>query len=102
MCRELTVEEVRDLFIQQVRCVVDYWAGNEREMPVKERCEGVAFSIMNIIDGTSCLPAFDLFVSPHESDKEFNKNNGDNWFPENAMINDCYLHEILFNKEKAK
>lgn len=97
MSMEYTVEQVRDIFIRQVECVTYYWANNQREMTTKERCEGVAFSIMNIIDGTSCLPAFDLIVSPHPDDKQFNKREGNDWFPEKVIINDCYLHELLFN-----
>lgn len=95
MSRAKTVEEVRKEFLDQVRVIASYWAS----LPDKsdsDRCDGVAFSILNILDGTSSMPAFDLLVSPHESDKEFNIDEGDNYYEDKMMINDCMLHDEYY------
>lgn len=96
--RELTAAEVREQFLQQVRCVTQYWS----ELPDisdQERCEGVAFSILNIIDGFSCLPSFDLVVRPHHYDKQFHINEGENYYPDGVVINECMLHEHFFKEQ---
>lgn len=67
-------------------------------------CEGVAFSILNILDGTTMsLPAFNLTLSPHPDDKEFLQGEGENWYEDGTVINDdVMLHEMFYhdrNKE---
>lgn len=99
MSRQYTKEEVREQFLAQVRVVYNYWA----MLPCKsdiERCEGVAFSMLNILDGTSAaLPAFNLSVCPHHDDKAFLIGEGENYYGENQVINDdCMLHELLFKE----
>lgn len=99
MSREYTKDEVRLQFLDQVRTVCHYWAGLPGKSDI-ERCEGVAFSILNIIDGTSAaLPAFNLSVVPHPDDKEFLVGEGENYYVENQVINDdVMLHEMLFKE----
>lgn len=92
MSKAKTVEEVRTEFLEQVKVISGYWA-NLPDKTDKERCEGVAFSILNIIDGSSCLPAFDLLVSPHEDDKQFHIDEGEDYYEPKMMINDCMLHD---------
>lgn len=98
MSKAYTKEEVREQFISQVRRVYSYWASLPDKSDI-DRCEGVAFSIMNIIDGTSAaLPSFDLVVRPHPDDKKFHIDNGDDWYEDGQVINDCYLHDMLFGE----
>lgn len=97
MSRELTTEEVRGRFIAQVQLLVDYWA-RQPEMTTLERCEGVAFSIMNVIDGTSPLPGFDLVVRPHPDDAAYLASIGEDYYPDGATVNDCMLHELILKK----
>ncbi|WYC18346.1 hypothetical protein [Citrobacter phage vB_CfrS_K1M] len=99
MSREYTKEEVREQFLAQVRHVYHYWANLPDKSDI-DRCEGVAFSILNIIDGTSAaLPAFDLSVSPHPEDKDFLIGEGENYYKDKQVINDdCMLHELLFKR----
>jgi hypothetical protein len=97
--RAYTEEEVRDLLLKQIRAMVRYWANlpdvdkaTGRRITIHDRCDGVAFSILNILDGGSMgLPAFDLTAAPHEEDKQFFIENGENWFEE-TVISDM-LHE---------
>lgn len=99
MSREYTKEEVRKMVLEHMRNVARYWAGANvpADRSLLERCEGVAFSILNIFDGTSSgLPAFDLVVRPHPDDKQFHINEGENWMPDGIAINDdCHLHGLF-------
>lgn len=86
---ELTHDQVRDKFLKHIKGIVHYWANT----PLKEndtiqyRCEGVAFSILSMLDGCSNgMPSFIVAPCPHPEDKQFHiDEDGDNakWFPEN-------------------
>jgi len=95
--RAKTVEEVREEFLSHVRMLASYWA----DLPNKNaraKCEGVAFSILSAIDGCSMsLPAFDMIPHPHEEDKQYYIDNGENWY-EQEIMNDCQLHEMFVNR----
>ena len=98
--RPYTKKEVREKFLKQIRCIVDYWASQD-DHSVKDCCDGVAFSILNIFDGTSGgLPAFDIIPSPHPDDKAFSQEEGENWFEPIVINDDCMLHELYCTKSK--
>ena len=97
MSRAYTPEEVREMFLGQVKMLARYWSTAERETDL-EKLEGLAFSLLNLFDGTSAaLPAMDIVLRPHPEDKAFRESEGDNYFEDGQVINDCYLHE-LFHK----
>ena len=115
MSRAYTEEEVRDQFMQQVAATAVYWATlkpnpnspfpeNRRELTAVERCNGLAFSIMSLIDGcTMSLPGINLSVQPHEDDKEFCQKIGENWFEPGMVFNaNDALHEIWSNYERSE
>jgi hypothetical protein len=60
------------------------------------RFEGLAFSLLVILDGGTDLPGFKLSPDPHPSDKEFNQKRGENWFPKDCDIAG-ELHELFRN-----
>jgi hypothetical protein len=99
--RAYTAEEARATFLSAVRGAVRYWASlpeNDRatgeQMTVLSRCDGVAFSILNILDGTSsAMPAIDMLLAPHETDKQFFIDEGENWYEPKMLINNTMLHE---------
>lgn len=99
MSRAYTEEEVRDMFLDHVRNLVSYWEREQRAPTAREKLEGLAFSIMNIFDGSTDLPAFDIVADPHEDDKEFHIEEGNNWFEPGTIINDCMLHELIFERK---
>lgn len=101
MSRAYTAEELRERFLDHVRHQIAYWEREGRAPTAREKLEGLAFSIMNIFDGTTGLPAFDITAAPHPDDKQFNIDNGENWIEPGTVINDCMLHELLFEKERA-
>jgi len=101
MPREFTKEEVREKFLREVNALVDYWQNESRFPGIREKLQGLAFSIMSTIDGSSMnLPAFILAPQPAEEDKGFFIENGQDYFPENNATNvNCdiagELHELL-------
>ncbi|MBD3261177.1 MAG: hypothetical protein GF334_05760 [Candidatus Altiarchaeales archaeon] len=100
--REMTVEECREIFMRQVASIAAYWARVPGRTDL-EKCNGVAFSILSMLDGSNVdIPAFDLIPSPHGSDEEFHRDEGENWWPRAPdevretlpIINDTMLHEM--------
>jgi hypothetical protein len=99
--RAKTVEECREEVVRHVRVMANYWAEIPDKTP-KERCEGVAFSILVALDGGSmAVPAYDVRVAPHPSDKEYQSSQGENWYEPGMLINDCQLHEMFFEKKST-
>lgn len=85
--REYTSEEVKQQFIEHVRGLVNYWDRESIVQTQSERLQGLAFSILVAIDGCSTsLPAFVLAPSPHEDDKQYAIDNGDNYYPQNNEL----------------
>jgi hypothetical protein len=90
-----TVEQVRAEFMNQIRGAAEYWS-LPQELSAKERCDGLAFSILVIIDGgTLPLPGMDLVLRPHSEDKAYCQGRGEDWYEDGMVINVCQLHELL-------
>lgn len=104
MCREYTKTEMREKFLNSVRNITEYWATTELDSEndnVKYRCEGVAFSLMVLLDGGSGgSPGYLIISTTHPDDKEYHIKRKENYYPdttnemENADIGDA-LHEEL-------
>ena len=79
--RQWTAYEVRDKMIEHIHNLCRYWSTLPDKSP-REKCDGLAFSILSMLDGCSGgLPGFILVPDPHESDESYNKEEGNNWFP---------------------
>lgn len=98
MSRAKTAEEVREELLDQIRHLAKLWANHEPNDSLAA-CNGMAFSILNIFDGTSGLPAFDILVSPHPDDKQYAIDHGDDWYEPGMMVNDCYLHDMYYKEQ---
>lgn len=98
MSKEYTAEEVREQLLDDMRGLIDFWLEVENKTR-RELCEGVVFSILNIFDGTTISPAFDILVSPHPDDKEYRIKNKEDYYKEGQMINDCMLHDEWYKYE---
>lgn len=97
--RAYTADEIREMFLERVRSIADFWANESKAKTNKERCDGVAFSILNLLDGTTVgFPACDVLVSPHPDDKAYRKERGENWFEPGTMFNDTLLHELYYRQ----
>jgi hypothetical protein len=94
--RAKTEKEVRKEFLATIHECANYWA-NLPDKTSQERCDGLAFSVLNIFDGTTVgLPAMNISLSPHPDDMLFSQDNGENWYEPEMIINDCYLHEEYY------
>ena len=80
--RPLTKEEVRDKFLNHLKCTAKYWAGLE-DRTILEKIEGAIFSTLVVFDGESDLPSFIVAPLPNEADKKYYEEREENWFPEN-------------------
>lgn len=82
MSREHTQKEIQDMFLEHIRGITSYWANLPNKTP-EERTNGVAFSILALLDGVSAdLPAFEVIPVPHPSDKAFHQEEGTNYYPD--------------------
>lgn len=99
MSKAKTVDQVREELLGHIRMIARYWAELPNKTP-QERCDGLAFSMLNIFDGNTLpLPAMDICLAPHPSDKDYNIEEGEDWYEPGMVINDCQLHEHYFVKE---
>jgi hypothetical protein len=99
--RQLTDDEVREEFLEHVRVMVRYWAKESRVTDVEEKLSGLAHSILSAIDGSAAaIPGFALVPRPHPDDKEYNRKNGENWYPEPHLEHDIAgsLHELFYKR----
>lgn len=81
--RQMTEKEVREKLLKQLRIDARYWANLEGRTCL-EKVEGAIFSTLVALDGEAGdLPAFIVAPNPHPDDRDFLKNEGKNWYPEN-------------------
>ena len=100
MSKEITKENARTIFLENVRVIARYWATTRDGGDVANRCDGVAFSILSLIDGCSSMPSMDIVLRPHPDDMEFCKSEGMDWYVDGMAINDnCLLHEFFHQEE---
>jgi hypothetical protein len=104
MSRAYTAEEARDMFLSAARMLAHYWATTPQGGTTQERCEGVVFSLLNCIDGTSgSFPcALDLTLRPHPDDKAFHIAEDESYFEPGMVINDAMLHELFYDPASIK
>ena len=96
MSRAFTKEEVRSQLFQYLFAMIDYWDKVEGH-DAAQKMEGLAFSILNVLDGTAAqFPAIDLVLRSHPDDKAYHQENDENWYEDGMAVNDdVMLHEIF-------
>jgi hypothetical protein len=91
------------MLLRHISALVDWWNQEERAPSAAEKLEGLAFSIMVALDGyAGALPRFIITTSPHESDKEYNQTNGNNWWPVGADIGPLHEHWHSVRKQQGQ
>lgn len=95
--RELTPKQVRERFLKHIAAHVEWWATETRAHDVRDRLEGLAFSIMTLLDGETLLPGFCVAPSPHPDDKKYCRSQGEDWYPHAKSKHDIAgaLHEEI-------
>jgi hypothetical protein len=96
--------ELRDDFIDNIWAAVRYWGRESRAETSDRKLEGLAFSILNIFDGTSMgFPACDIVLRPHPEDKAYHIQEEEDWIEDGTVINgDCMLHEMWYDRDPKK
>lgn len=100
MSREIANDEAREKFLERVRYIAAYWQ-QAHKVTLKEATEGVAFSILVLLDGGSAeMPAYKVIPSPHPDDRAFQESEGKDYYPTPALENNIagQLHERFFTK----
>lgn len=90
--RAYTAEEITQEYLQFMQARVEYWSRQPNQTPL-QMCEGVMFSILCMLDGSSTLPGTRVLVEPHPDDKQDSIDNGCNWYEPGTEIN--LTHELL-------
>ena len=88
MTSEMTYEQVREAFVNGVSFWIDYWLDEDKTPETKDKLEGLASSIMCMLDGhTVTFPAFIVAPLPSEADKKFSIELKNDWYPKNCSDN---------------
>lgn len=96
--REYTKEEVRQMLYKHMKDLCKYWSQQKRETE-EERMLGLCHTLLSTFDGSvGDFPAIDLRLSTHPTAKEFYKSNGENWFKDGMVINDCIMASEFYKK----
>lgn len=82
--REYTREEVRNQVLDHVWHVIEYWLKEERQPEARQKLEGLAHSILTMLDGGTALPGFIVAPAGHEENEEFHRSHHEDWFPYNG------------------
>lgn len=96
--REYTRKEMQDKYLQQIRAMIAYWKTEKNAPTLKEKMEGLAFSILVMLDGKSVLPGCEVKPYPHPDDKRYQITSGENYYPIGCDIAGD-LHERWHKKE---
>lgn len=98
--RAYTAEELRNNVLDHVRLMVEYWA-TLPGLDTAARCDGVAFSILTMIDGSADQPPMALVSIASDDDKQYSVEKGENWVEHGTVINDdVMLHEEYNSPER--
>ncbi len=91
--RAWTANEMKVVLLRLLLEMADEWASYPDKTP-RERCRGLAFSILATFDGEGGeFPAISLVLRPHEDDKEYHQGRDENWIEDGTVIdNSGNLH----------
>lgn len=78
--RALTAEEARERVLEAIRARIDHF-GTQDDRPLKSRLEGLAHSILAVLDGEADgIPAFRIVCAPTGTDAAYHRERGEKWF----------------------
>ncbi len=91
--RAKTEKETKMEILEYIKTMRNYWIDLPSKS-LKERMNGIIFSILVMFDGESDLPAMDIVIRPHEDDRDYNEKYDTNWFPDGLILEDGDLHNL--------
>lgn len=103
--RAYTAAELQERLFSCLWRNIHYWETLDKPTySVRDRLGGLAFSLLNIFDGTSMdFPTLDIVASPHPDDKQYHIDQGDNWIEPGTVINgDLLLHEHFYQYDPQR
>ncbi len=81
---ELTEKQVRDQLLEHFWDIITHWEKSDGAPTTRDKLAGVVFSVLAALDGSSInIPRFIVAPSPHEEDKGYRTERGEDYFPEN-------------------
>jgi hypothetical protein len=95
MSRVYTTEEIQQQFLAKIRAYVAYW--DTHSLSKQDALDGLAFSILNILDGSTDLPGFLVAPHPHPDDSAYHQIEGTNYYPENHAQGEWLKGQIAGN-----
>ena len=66
--------------------MIDFWISEKNRPSIRDKMNGLIFSVFVMIDGESILPGFKLIPSPHPDDKDYLTKVGENYYPNDLDI----------------
>lgn len=97
MSRAYTPEEARQQVYEHLRLMAKYWA-DLPGLSAHARTDGMAFSILSMLDGSTNLPVMDVVIRSTDEDKAYHVANGENFYEDGTVINeDVMLHEHYYD-----
>ena len=98
--RAYTEEEIIEMLMSKIYHSCQYWANETLETTEIDRLEGLVHTILSTLDGSSLeLPSFDLIACPHKEDKEWYKENGENWFNKTRIHTSLHDEYYAYKKK---
>ncbi len=99
--RPYTEEEATCILMDKIWRCIEHWEMESRAPSPREKMEGLAYSILTILDGESLgMPGVQLNVqlTPHPSDEQYLKSQGENWFPQGMVLRTA-LHDAFLARD---
>lgn len=98
--RAWTPEEVANMIVEGAVNTAHYWSTSPGCGTMEERVSGCAFSILSMLDGSTMnLPGMDLMPTPHPDDKQYDIDNGENYFEAGTVVSTS-LHDMYHSKQR--
>lgn len=70
--KEITTDESRYLFLKHMASIVDFWEKQSTNPSLREKLEGVLFSVLSALDGCAAgLPGYLVIPNPSPEDKKY-------------------------------
>lgn len=83
--REFTTEEVREHVLDHIWGMIQYWHDEERNPTARQKLEGLAFSMLVMLDGGSGdIPGFIVTPTGDKDDEKFHREHAEDWYPYNS------------------